>query len=141
VNHIEKEIKRLKKTIIENRRSGRTQEMIDEVIDYVLRSSNSKFVVFATSQDIASVICKRLFDNAFELNPRMIVGNSIEIKDNLIVFRGCEWKYTPSYKYQDWAKVFEDNSINDTAMFDRIVFLENELDIKPEFWLKSKGVY
>lgn len=92
------------------RSTGCTSQMVTNIAKDMIGNSGKRYVVLAISHDLAQEIMAMVFSKL----PVSSIGcgdASMEWNENIIVFRGVDWKETPSFKYQEWDRVWEDNSI------------------------------
>lgn len=130
MNPIVEKIEDLEANLLSKRGTGRTDKMLDKVIEMALAAhSPAKFVVFALTDQIARYVLEQAVRRIPATTPvKVNRGGFIEINNVTIAFKSLEFKKGPSYKYQTWDCEFEDNSVGDYYCKRRIDGLKLELE-------------
>ena len=129
MNIMQKKINDTIKNLNERRASGRTDQILNEMVNFVSQgTSGQKIILFALTQDIANEIQIRFIE---KISPACItkIGNSIEVNSVLVYFKDEYYKNNPSYKYETWDKSYYDNSIDDSYTAEYIRSMQRELVI------------
>tara|TARA_R100000951_G_scaffold7705_1_gene7185 strand:- start:3765 stop:4199 length:435 start_codon:yes stop_codon:yes gene_type:complete len=128
MNPIQQKIQEAKNILTARRGSGRTQQMLDEIIEYTKENTDKKIIVLAQDQHIANWVLEKMVEKVSALTPiKLGASQSMELNGNLIMFKSWNFRDHTSYKYQKWDNEFHDNSISDNYLEEHIAFMENEI--------------
>lgn len=131
-----KTAEKLKKMLLDNRRTGRTGRMLEQVLESMMSGENLKFVVFAHSPSYAKDLMTRFVDMV-PVIPLKVGHDYVEIGSNIVLFKTKSYQDTPSFKYQKWTDYFTDHYVYDLETEKHIQWLESEL-VSPEYLEKER---
>lgn len=127
-NFLQNKLNELESVYERKRGSGRTTKMLLKIINIITKESDKKIVILAQDQITASFVKERMkeilteSEISFEIN-----ANHLSVNGNMLMFKSEIWTETPGYKYNKWDYVFEDNSIVDKIVEERLSCLALEI--------------
>jgi hypothetical protein len=131
-NKIQERIDGLVKALEGRRHTGRTNGMLKEVLETVIKEGpDKKYVVFAENEIIADWVMQTFIEHIPCNIPVTNRANKcIEINNSLIYFKSESFRDNPSFKYMKWDDYWNDNSIYDKDLERHISYLRSQLDYK-----------